>query len=378
MGVTSVLPLQAAGLREMMFLMMVFMAVLMAASIASAALFSTYRSRFSMANLDAGSSRGISNAPIETRGGGLSDSARAVLEVRRSTSEGRSFGEKETGGGNETKMARKPLRTVSNVERWKLVLSFVATVCLGAVMYGFGDVSFGSESVLVLAGLAVFFCGAVLLSGGFMSLRLYHIVRETPTTDAADVSVGETVEVYGTAKASDHGTHKAPFSHDDCLVCEYEVIEKSGKDEVVDSGTAGVPFYVDDGTGKVLVDPEDAKLKMPLDTEKEVESQKPPSELQGGYVDVGVNEVDSEYRERYLEPGKEVYVYGDAVGSDGEDVVVNRGREDSIFLIADSSEGELRKSLLPKAAAYGLTGIVLMSVGLGVAFWLSGLSTLFV
>jgi len=208
-------------------------------------------------------------------------------------------------------------------------------------------------------------------------LRTYHLVRETPTTDAADVSaddVGETVEMYGTAKPSKSRTHEAPFSDDDCVVCEYEVVEKPGDDEVVDSDTAGVPFYLDDGTGEVLVDPEEARLRVATDTEVEVEGQRPPTELTEGYVDVGVNEVDTEYRERYVKPGENVYVYGKAVANDEEEVVVNRVGDDSVFMIADSSERELRKSLLSKAAAYGMTGIVLMSVGVGFVFRTSGMS----
>lgn len=356
-------------------LIILFVAMLAALSFGIAVVFTKYRDRVGVTRRHGFrgiSSRSVSDAPVRTEGGGSAYSTRAMLEISREESGGMS-----SEAIQREKKVSRPMRTVSDVERWKFVAAFVVTGALGAAAFALGDLPVGSETVLVLASLAAFFLGTVLLASGFTSLRTYHVVRDTPTTDVAELSaddVGETVEMYGQATVSDHGTHEAPFSDDDCLVCEYEIVEKPGKDEVVDSGTAGVPFYVDDGTSKVLVDPEDARLKMPLDTEKEVESQEPPSELQGGYVDVGVNEVESEYRERYLEPGEDVYVYGDAVGSDGEDVVVNRGREDSIFLIADSSEGELRKSLLSKAAAYGMTGIALMSVGMGFVFWLSGLS----
>ncbi|MDZ7688483.1 MAG: GIDE domain-containing protein [Halobacteriales archaeon] len=367
-------PLQAGGVQEMMILMIVFMAVLMAASISSAALFGVYRSRFSMPGIDAGTGRSISNAPADAGGEGLPDSGRAMLEVRRATSERRTFRGREEAVKGETKRVRHPLRTVSDVERWKLVGSFVATACVGAVVYLFGDVSLGPELVLAVSSLAVIFLGTVLLAGGFTSLRMYHIVRGTPTTDAVDVSPRNNVEMYGRATVSDYGTHNAPFIDDECLLCEYEIIDKEGENEVIDSGTAGVPFYLDDGTGKVLVDPEDARLKVPLDTQVEVESEQPPSEVTGGYVDVGVNEGRTEYRERYVKPGEKVYVYGDAVKSDEHGVVINRRDSNSVFLIADSSEGELRKSLLSESVAYGMTGIVLMSVGIGFVFWLADVS----
>jgi len=367
------LPLQASGVQEMVFLMIVFMAVLMSMAIASAALFHTYRSRFSMPGLDAGSSRDIGGVSAGILDRSKPDSARAMLKVRESTRGRRSFlGRKRAR--DEAKRERHPMRTVSEVETWKFVLSFVATVGLGAVAYALGDVSFGSELVLSLAGLVLFSLGSVLFLGGFTSFEIYHIVRETPTTDAADVSPGETVEMYGRATVSDHGTHKAPFTDDECLLCEYEIIEKTGENEVIDSGTAGFPFYLDDGTGRILIDPEEARLKVPLNTQVEVASENPPSELTAGYVDVDVNEGTTEYRERYVKPGESVYVYGDAVASEEHEAVINKRNSKSVFLIANSSEGELRKSLLSEAIGYGMTGVVLMSIGMGVVFWLSGIS----
>jgi hypothetical protein len=73
-------------------------------------------------------------------------------------------------------------------------------------------------------------------------------------------------------------------------------------------------------------------------------------------------------------PGEDIYVYGNAVDSDEYGVVIGKPNEDSLLMISDSSEGELRKSLLSKAVSRGATGVVLMSVGMGVVFWLSGFS----
>ena len=358
----------------MVSLMVLFMAVLMSIAIASAALFHTYRSRFSMPGMDAGASRDIGGASLGALDRATPDSARAMLNVRESTREKMSFRGRQEAGEKEAVRERHPLPTVSEVETWRFVLGFIAAVGLGAVAFTFGDVSFGSELVLSLVGLVIFSLGTVLFLGGFSSFEIYHVVRETPTTDAADVSPGETVEIYGKATVSEHGTHKAPFTDEDCVVCEYEIIKKQGENEVIDSGTAGVPFYIDDGTGRVLIDPEKAKVMMGLDTETEVKSKKPPSELTEGYVDIGVNEFRTEYRERYVTPGEDIYVYGNAVGSDEYDVVIGKPNEDSLLMISDSSEGELRKSLLSKAVSRGATGVVLMSVGMGVLFWLSGLS----
>lgn len=379
---SSTVTFQTGSVQVLISLIIIFMALLMAGSIALAALFDTFRSRFGVVRwhgFRGMSSRPISSAPIETEGSGGGYSTRAMLEVSRKTSQGLSSDETES----RHRKVSSPLRTVSDIRRGKFILSFVVTAGLGAAVYALGDVPFGSETVLVLASLAVFFLGGILLAGSFELLKTYHVARETPTTDAAEVSAGGDVELYGKATVSEHGTHKAPFTDDECLVCEYEIVEEPGEDEVADSGTAGVPFYLDDGTGEVLVDPDEARLRVELDTQVEVESKEPPSEITGGYVDVGVNEIESEYRERYIKPGENIYVYGDALSTeeaavgdtDGKnEVVVKRRDEDSLFLIADSSEDELRKSLLSKAAARGAMGIILMSVGMGFVFWLSGLS----
>lgn len=379
MTAASILSSQGGYVPDMVSLSIVFMAVLMAMTIASAALFRSYRDRFGMPGLDAGSAREVGNAPIDiVKRGGLPDSARAALEVRNATRERGVFRGRKAAIEGRVERVRHPLspRVVSNVGSWKMAVSLLAAVGLGVVAYAFGEPPRGLESLPALASLVVFFVGAVLLARGSKSFGRYHTVSKTPTTDASDVSPGEKVELYGRATASDQGTHKAPFSDNDCLVCEYEIVEKPGRDKVVDSGTAGMLFYVDDGTGKVLVDPEAVELYMPLDTQVEVGSKRPPDEITRGYVNVGANEVRSEYRERCLEPGENVYVYGDAVASDEHEVVIKRRNKDSVFLMANSSEGELRRSLLSRSALYGAVGIALMSAGLGVVFTISGVSVL--
>jgi len=359
---------EVTDMTDTLALVILFMAVLMLMVIVSAAVFRIM--------LD---TRDIDNVPIDMRKrGGLPNSPSAMLEVRNARRETGGFRGRKAAMEDKVEEVRNPLSptVVSNVKRWKLAVSFVATVGLGAVAYVFGEPPLGLEHIFILASLVAFFVGAILLARGSKSFRRYHIVSKTATNEAADVSPGEKVELYGRATVSDQGTHKTPFSDDECLVCEYEVVEKRGKDEVVDSGSAGMLFYVEDDTGKVLVDPDGVELYLPLDTQVEVKSKKPPSEIMGGYVDVGMNKARTEYRERYLKPRGDVYVYGEAVASDEHGVVIKRRNKNSVFLITDSSEGELRKSLLSKAVSYGAVGVVLMSMGVGVVFSISGLSVI--
>lgn len=352
-------------------LVIVLVALVALMTILSAYVFYVYNRHFGMPGLDP-------DTVGEAKKYRSLDSARATLEVREASERRGVFRGRKAAREGKVERVRHPLspREASNVGGWKLAAVFVATAVLGAVAYGFGESPVGFEHISVLASFVVFFVGGVLLARGSKSFRRYNVVRETTTTDASGVSPGDKVELYGEAVVSDQGTHEAPFTDEDCLVCEYEIIEKPGKDEVVDSGTAGMLFYVEGDTGKVLVDPDGVELYMPLDTQVEVRSKRPPDEITHGYVDVGVNEVRTEYRERYLKPGDNVYVYGDAVASDEHGVVIERQNKNSVFLITDSSEGELRKSLLSRAVSYGAIGVVLVSVGTGVVLSVSGVSVI--
>lgn len=60
---------------------------------------------------------------------------------------------------------------------------------------------------------------------------------------------------------------RAPFSDDECVLAEWEIEEcdESGKGSrwrTEGSGTLSVPFYVDDGTDRVLVRPDGATVEL--------------------------------------------------------------------------------------------------------------------
>lgn len=366
-----ILSSQAVDVPNVVSLVIVIMALVTVMTVVTASVLYVYGRSFGLPGMDA-------DSVGEAKKGRSLDSARATLAVREVSERRGVFRGRKAAKEGKVERVRHPLspRTVSRIGRGKIALCLLSTAVVGAVAYGFGEPPLVFEHISVLASLVVFFLGAVLLARGSKSFRRYRAVRETPTTDTADASPGEKVEIYGKATVSEQGTHEAPFSEDDCLVCEYEVIEKPRRDKVVESGTAGVLFYVEDDTGKVLVDPDGVEMYTPLDTRVEVESKRPPDEITRGYVDIGVNEVKTEYRERYIKPGENVYVYGDAVDSDENGVVVRRQSKDSVFLITDSSEGELRNSLLSRAVSYAAIGVVLVSVGMGIVLSVSGMSVI--
>ncbi|HKL27713.1 MAG TPA: hypothetical protein VJ898_00475 [Natrialbaceae archaeon] len=131
----------------------------------------------------------------------------------------------------------------------------------------------GDPVFTVLIGLV----GVIALGAGVRSLVRYRRVR-APATPIISIDAGP-VEVSGIASPRGDETLRSTFTDTPCLVCRTRIeayypsllgdADSFGVDEFVFSDewrtkhdeTASVPFYVDDGTASVLVDPEGADLR---------------------------------------------------------------------------------------------------------------------
>ena len=110
-----------------------------------------------------------------------------------------------------------------------------------------------------------FLIGALLFIFGFKTYREYRVLAETPETPVRSIPMG-LVRVRGTATGDDRLT--SPLTGVPCFY--YQVrLEKwvkkeneSGKWEKVGTETGERPFYLDDGTGKVLVTPHGAQFEV--------------------------------------------------------------------------------------------------------------------
>lgn len=222
--------------------------------------------------------------------------------------------------------------------------------------------------LLELVGLAVLAVAGYLLYTGGRDLRtVYHVLANDPVP-VRDLH-GHTgpVEIEGTAREADGpGTVTAPFTGAACLAYTYEVEElrssgKSSSWHTLDEGAAGVEFLVEDGTGRVRVDPTGADLRLEshrlrvspgdelperlaayVDTTGDVERQDDTVDLLVTELNVG-NE--QRFTERRLDPGESVYVYGAAGrgpstewGSDLVDAVVRDGPGAPVFVVSDTDE----------------------------------------
>lgn len=117
---------------------------------------------------------------------------------------------------------------------------------------------------VLLAGLSLVL-GLLILVGAVRGYRrILHLIDQ-PTTSTRAAAVGLT-EVTGRAVAVDD-TFRSPFQERPCVLCHYAFYgrlptQRSWKPPR-DTGTLGVPFYVEDETGRILVRPEGADIRLP-------------------------------------------------------------------------------------------------------------------
>ena len=111
-----------------------------------------------------------------------------------------------------------------------------------------------------------FFVGLGLIYSGVKRFQLVQKIKDTPTSKAESVAVGM-VECSG--KADCHDPTKSPISAVDCaywrVVAEYYVSGKGGGWKPLYSVDSHKQFYLEDETGKILVDPVGADIDIPSD-----------------------------------------------------------------------------------------------------------------
>lgn len=205
--------------------------------------------------------------------------------------------------------------------------------------------------------------GLSILGLGFQRLHERNLVADTPTSKIRSMALG-LVEIEGVAKpAAD--TFRAPFSDEQCLLYTYKVEEykQQGKHKswvTIDEGKRAAPFYVDDGTGQVLVAPDEARLNLPEERTVHVGGGEKPPEVvqrfidQSEEVDVERKELDLKlftlelgnrrrYTQHILKPDAEVYVFGKAL-SDSKEPFIASDASTPMFLISDEVEDDLLDS----------------------------------
>ncbi len=167
------------------------------------------------------------------------------------------------------------------------------------------------------------FLGLVLLAGtgfglyfffrGLRVFRRYRELADTPRSSILGLAMGF-VEVHGKAKPSRSPLINSPVTRTPCFFYKVEILRKlEGEDSSrwkhFKTDTDGVPFYLDDGTGKVLVDAHGAELELSRHAWRET----------GGFSLRGVFEAIRELRApmRYLVDDSGLIAYAGSLSESG-------------------------------------------------------------
>src|SRR6266853_5234811 len=115
---------------------------------------------------------------------------------------------------------------------------------------------------LGIAALLGVYSGIYLFRRGFLMLQHKRLIQNTPLSKIRSASMG-LVEVSGMAKGPQ--TIRAGITGEPCYYYRARAWQESesgdkGEWKQVADETVGIPFFVDDGTGKMLIFPQGARL----------------------------------------------------------------------------------------------------------------------
>ncbi|MFB6171272.1 MAG: GIDE domain-containing protein [Haloarculaceae archaeon] len=228
----------------------------------------------------------------------------------------------------------------------------------------------------IVAVVALFALGTGLREG--LRARRLRVTRPTPVAGLAGAT-GRVV-VSGVVRRAE-GAVRAQFTGRDCLACTWRVTglrtirgsDGSVRTEQreVDRGQQVVPFLVEDTTGRVLVDPAAADLRLAEAWLDDYAADDGPEPADGGLPAPGGEARHRRYYEARLGEGETVVVHG-TVSPDEESVLAGRVGVrvgGSGTLISDTDPGTAAGQAL-RAAAYatavGLLALALLAVLAGV------------
>jgi len=214
------------------------------------------------------------------------------------------------------------------------------------------------DNLLVYSLIGLGF-GVFLFFRAFGWLKSKRLIENIPTSKIRSIAMG-LVEVYGKVVPFRGEVLKSPFTVRDCVYSRFSIEEyrSSGKHSrwvTVRKGVDFIPFYIEDETGSVLVDPKGAGVEILRDNEFKSGFMKDPPEdvkrflRRSGMDFEGFFSVNKtmRYRESFIEPGDMLYVMGTAgdnpfveegtVEGGAQDIMIGRGKE-RFFYISDRPE----------------------------------------
>lgn len=229
--------------------------------------------------------------------------------------------------------------------------------------------------------LILFFGGLLLFYSGLKKLQRDRLIANIPTSKIRSMAMG-IVELYGTIQTYEE-TLTAPFSGKECVYCRVSVSEwrRRGKRTHLVEHRArekGVLFYLEDDTGKVLIDARGADLtNLTRDVSVKLDDDDEMTDRIKDYCDkhnINWQNRRMEFEETFIEPGEDLYVMGTAQPSPQQDsnerqeghknIMVGYAQGQRMYYISDKSEKELLHNSGSRTRFMIFSGIFLAALGL--------------
>jgi len=215
-------------------------------------------------------------------------------------------------------------------------------------------------------GLFAIFLGITLFYSGISTYWKKKQMENIPTSKVRSVALGM-VEVFGKAAGE---VCKSPLLNKDAVYYRLEVYErvrqgKHSRDVLRFKEESKTPLYLDDDTGRILIDVKKAEFNLDMDMMKRIGDMGKDAELQkraeqllkqhglSPKRDVLFGILGSMYgnynfKEFVLSPGDPLYVLGTAMKQKGvesdlssESLFIGRPDDGALFYVADKPESKL-------------------------------------
>ncbi|MGA1848850.1 MAG: GIDE domain-containing protein [Thermoplasmatota archaeon] len=246
--------------------------------------------------------------------------------------------------------------------------------------------------ILLFISIAAFF--AYLIFRSFRKLRISLAMMRMRTSKIVTIRPGM-VEIKGKAEPMDDRLLRSPVQGKHVLYYDLQLenftpTSKGGYYSTIWNKSKGFSFFVNDGTGKIKIDPTRAEFILDSIVKENTRSSKGVSRQFVWFLQrMGKLRLDRygyftehyRYTERILEPFRDVQILGRVVErSPGNEIdrgpgeipyTINKVRERELFIISDKPEGiYVLKNVL-------LHSLVIISCCIGVLAMLSGIGLFF-
>ena len=236
-----------------------------------------------------------------------------------------------------------------------------------------------------------FVIGLIMIFDGTRKFLLMQKIKNTPTSKVRSAAVG-LVELLGNVRLKEELL--SPISRARCayhlVKCEWYKSGKHGGWRTFYTLTKGNRFFLEDDTGRMLVDPAEAELALPADftstghlSDKALFGLLPQTQLDKKVLDFietdsAVKNAFNSYKgyqlrvsETYLAEGDQVYVLGNASPLEGsssavshENLLIRKDPAEKILYISDTQESKVVENVRNSMLISFAIGFILSAITL--------------